>query len=248
MQRRIVQAVLVVCVFAAQQWARADAVTSGTGTLRLQFVDSRTGLAVRPSAVLIDGRQAASMPDQSGLLSLPGVTNGAHQVQVEAEKYQPFSATATVDGENSLVQTFEIDPVAGDDAATTPSATEAIIRGTVVDDLHGAAVAGAALKVTGVSTTWLSDDSGRFLVQFEAPAAERGSAPKVTLEVSREGYVAQECRGLDAARGSVQQLVVRLRRVDEADDAASSGPQVVNQGRGLGGNRNYQWTFDATLR
>jgi hypothetical protein len=225
--------------------------TSGTGTLRMQFVDSRSGVAVRPQAVLIDGKQASAMPDESGLLSLPGIPDGSHEVQVEAENYQPFSATATVEGDNSLVQTFEIDPVKADDEATTPSMTEAIIQGTVVDDLHGAPVIGAELKVSGVPSSSLSNDRGKFLLQFVPPAGEGSrSTPRVTLNVSHAEYVSQQFRDVEASRGSIQRMVVRLRRTAEAEpgDDLTSAPQVINQGRPLGGNRNYQWTFDATLR
>ena len=245
---------MAACVLLHACWCAAQS-TSATATLTFQFLDSKTGASVKPAAVALDGSPVTAQSDASGLLVLRDVADGPHQVQVDAEKYQRLEATATADGANTLVQTFELDPVPGaEDEETTPSAGEALIRGTVVDDLRGSMLAGAHVRIGEKAVETTADDKGRYAIRFPAnqvktARGELAGGERVTVKAEAEGYRPREIRNVEAAPGTSVHLPIRMRKPDEVDDdAATSGTDVTEQAAPLVSQRNYEWVFDVTTR
>lgn len=219
--------------------------TSGTGVLTLQFLDSRSGVAVRPSTILIDGAPTASLPDSSGLLQLKNVRNGEHQLEIEAPGHQSFAGNVTVDGKNTLVQTFELDPLPGnDDTETTPAQNEAVLRGYVVDDLRGTPLSGAQVTVFDKGASAVSDTRGKYSIRFTTQPLKSARGERVTLSAAHEGYRAMELRSVEVPAGSITTLPIRMSRLEDAEDSTTS-TEIIDDIRS---QRNYDWVFDVTLR
>jgi hypothetical protein len=228
--------------------------TTGTGTLRLQFLDSKSGSAVHPDLLLLNGRELPSRPDASGLLSLPGVPNGTYNITIGASEYERLEATVTVDGENTLVQTVELDhldPVPYD-TETTPSQDEAVIKGTVVDDLRGTRLPGAQISIAARNTTSETSSNGeyRLAVKTRTLQNSRGEvsgAERLTLNASLAGYRDAVFHNVEVPPGSVTRYPIRLRRADDpADDDNTTAPIVNTEPARRSEQRTYDWVFDVT--
>src|SRR5690606_20621315 len=135
-----------------------------TGTLLLSFRDSRTGAAVVPQSVLINGVEVASEVDPSGFLSTR-LSGGMHQVLVRHEKYDPFEATVRVDGDLTPVNTFELDrltsPTTGEEAPSLDPRV-AVLEGYVSDAALGALIPGAQVQTFPRSASAHTDQEGYF--------------------------------------------------------------------------------------
>lgn len=230
--------------------------TTKSGILRLQFLDSRTGAAVRPSALLLDGNAVSQRADESGLLSMSNLADGSHEIQVEAVGYHGFNAMAAVDRENTLVQTFELDPVPqAQDDITTPSADECVVHGYVVDDFRGTRLPDTHLSVEHKNSNTVSDKNGRYVLRFTSRVLKSGGevagSEHVNLKAEHEGYRKREFRNVEAPPGSRVMFPVRLQRLEDVNvaDESTSGPEVVDEtAASAGGHRTYDWVFDVTLR
>jgi len=222
--------------------------TAAMGALRMQFVSSKSGVAVKPDKVLINGREVEA---EGGLVSAP-LPSGTYDVQVQADGYQPFTAEASVDGTDTMVQTFELDPLAGEEDEQEPlGPDEALLGGHVVDAFSGSALAGVHLQIDEKQAETRSTTQGAF--QLKLPVSPRppsrrsteASVERVTLRAEHVGYRAQVHRNVDLLRG--QRATMRLQLEPISADAQSTDPEIVDDPPFRTERSSREWMFDVTI-
>lgn len=218
-----------------------------TGTLLLSLRDSRTGRAVVPQRLQIDGTASPAEVDAAGLLAVE-LGGGNHQIAVEAEGYSRFEATVTVDGDQTPVTTFELDRLTSGLAEETvplPS-DQAGLDGYVVDASYGSPVSSASVEVSGRKMLALTDAEGHFTLTVPVLSGTADGpqvAERVTLHVSREGYVAEERRNVELISGTTMTTTVQLDRITSESEQEV---RVVDEGL-KHAPRLSSWRFDVTL-
>lgn len=226
--------------------------TTAMGVLRLQFLDSRTGAAVRPQRLMINGRAAEIADGPIGIFAIP-LPGSRYDIQAEAEGYQPFSATAVVDGENTMVQTFELDPKENSKEEEEIPPHVGVLEGYVVDALTRLPLPGVQLQVLEKSLDAQSGSDGKY--SFEV---ELGQAPgsgistqagidgeRLTVRASKEGYRPQEQLNVEVLRGQKRTNPIRLEPL--SGDSPTSEPQVLDDAPVRKSEQVRSWMFDVTF-
>jgi hypothetical protein len=224
--------------------------TSGSGVLRMQFSNSRTGEAVIPRAILLDRVSIMTSALAGGVVAVNS-PNGQRQLNVEAEGFLPFEARVTVDGENTLVQMFELDPdptVSKDEETSVPEGM-AEVSGTITDSDAGEALPGVRVSVTDPSAVSESGANGRY--RLLAPTGTprdptkdpTGGLLSVSAQFAKAGYRTQRHESLMLSPGDRLRLNVRMDRItSETVDAEE--PETVTHEHGSSLRRTSQWLFD----
>lgn len=214
-----------------------------SGTLIVKFLDSRTGTAVAPRALEVDGKPTPFQLEAGSLATL-ALPDGTHKIGVKAEGYAPMEVSATVAGANTPVVEIELDPNGAPTAAPLPEGAAAL-EGTVTDADTGSPIekAKVTLPDSGLTTTTATTGQFRFILQ--PPRSTADSKTVISMEVAAEGYTPQRVKNLAIIAGETRRSQVRLTRADadtsdtieETDEAAADGPL-----------RSYEWVYDVTLR
>lgn len=217
-----------------------------TGTLLLALRDSRSGGAVRPEQVLIDGAPVSVGEDSPGLLSVE-LGGGQHQIQVRAPGYSPFEATVSVDGDQTPVNTFELDrePSASGAEELPPLDNRlAVIEGHVVESIVGRFIPGVQVSVGQSGPATRTDEQGYFALPVSVPGAkpEGPSIPaRVDLKIAGDGFAAEERRNVEIISGTTMTITVELER----PTSGSESIKVVDESRGQ--RRYSSWRFDVMV-
>lgn len=226
--------------------------TATMGVLRLQFVDSRTGTAVHPKTLRINGRAAQITDGPSGIFALP-LAPSRYELQVEADGYEPFSATAVVDGENTMVHTFELDPDAHSTEDEEIPPDVGVLEGHVVDALSHLPLPGVQLQVLGKTIEAQSGSDGRYSLEMELEPVTRAGAgslglidgERITLRASKEGYRPQEQRNIEVLRGQKRTTPIRMEPL--SGEGGTSEPQVLDAAPERKNSQPREWMFDVTF-
>jgi len=236
---RLCQTLSILLVLAC---ASTNAATSST--LLLKFLDSRTGAAVKPDSLSVDGTPVNFQVEAGSLVALP-IDDGNHVIVVNAKDYQPMEYVASVTGTNTPVMEIELDAT---DASELPpvEAGTAILQGHVTDADTGALLRDVKLTLPDASLTTVTDESGRFELTLKVPPKTDDARPAITLEVKAEDYQPMRVKNMALFSGERRLMPVKLERMtsatataefNETDEAAPDGPL-----------RTYEWAFDVTLK
>jgi len=227
--------------------------TSGTGTLRMHFTNTKTGEAVIPQAVLLDRVSIMTATLPGGVVSLEA-PNGQHSLNIEAEGFLPFEGKVRVDGSNTLVQGFELEPdpaLTRDEKETSVPEDMAEVTGTITDGNAGSPLQGVRVSVTDPSGVAETDARGRYGLQVRTgkprdPSKDQdGGLIPVTVEFSKSAYRSQRHDRVMLSGGDRIQLNVRMDRLT-SDTADAALPEVVTHMRGGEQRRVSQWIFDVS--
>jgi len=222
----------------------ASATGASSSTLLLKFLDSRTGAAVKPESLSVDGKPVDFQVEVGSLVALP-IDEGNHVIVVKAENYEPMEYVASVSGADTPVMEIELD--ATDAIAPPPvEAGTAILQGHVTDADTGALLPDVNLTLPDASITTITDETGKFEFTLKVPRKAEDARPAITLEVKAEDYQPVRVKNMALVSGERRLMPVKLERMtsatataefNETDEAAPDGPL-----------RTYEWAFDVTLK
>jgi hypothetical protein len=169
--------------------------------LHFWFKDSARGTAVRPQAVLLDGKMSFQQADEAGKLDLTARA-GDHELEVKTTGYKDMVARETALVDQSPMNIVLLDPVKQPpelDPATISKAMPqggTLILGYVADDLLARPLAGATVTLMPDGTKVESDANGFFQlpVPIKKEARTVPDDPKNThfttanFKVSKQGF------------------------------------------------------------
>ncbi len=201
---------LIVCwiiLFAATTFpsgaapSKADAIPPSQ-TVRLRFVDSQTGYAVKPTSVEAlptAGAQAPRRVRRNGVTREGRTTltldHGAHIIRVNAPGYQPMAGDFVVQPDNPYQLVFQLDPVTPP-AEFAPEAiqqlhrvNETVFVGFVVDDESGQPLAAAQVRTEPSGRETRTDARGYFQIYVPVQTREEAATAPAKLV-----FAAPECR------------------------------------------------------
>ena len=216
---------------------------SGIGIQYLKFTSSRTGLAVQPAKIFVDGKPTAFHSDEHGLLRLD-LSNGPHTIRIEAKGFDPIETRTTVMGDVTPTQEMELDPAAGQQQPEVPDGF-AVIEGTVSDDDTGEPIPGAKVTLPDASMTSATTAEGQFEMQLKLPEASDNTVPVISMEISHQGYRTQKLANLKLAPASRRLMPIRMEPVTTGTESLI--PLQYDELKPRGPIRDYQWTYDATV-
>lgn len=218
--------------------------TAEMGILRMRFLDSSSGVAIQPNKVIIDQSPEAYTIAPPGIVRAI-LSNGSHDIRIEADNYQALTATVQVDGDATLVHEFELDPVNPKEESLLEPDT-AIIHGHVTDAFTGERLSGAKLT-SADGTTTMSDEQGYFQVLLRVSDHRDDEIPLTELEVQREGYVTERMRRLQVVRGSRRTQQIRMEPVTSETLPAEMVRETIEELPSPAKVHLYEWVFDVTF-
>jgi hypothetical protein len=169
--------------------------------LHFWFKDSARGTAVRPQAVLLDGKMSFQQADEAGKLDLT-TRAGDHELEVKTNGYKDMVARETALVDQSPMNIVLLDPVkqpAELDPANVSKVMPAngtVILGYVTDDLLARPMPGATVTLIPAGTKVETDANGFFQlpVPIKTDAKTVPDDPKNThygtanFKVSKPGF------------------------------------------------------------
>jgi hypothetical protein len=207
-------------------------------------VNSRTGLALSPERILVNGQPAEPAAKEGGvvLLELP---NGTHTLRAEADGFSPMELQVTVNGHGNPVTDIELDPI-GNFAEPELDATESLLRGTVADADTAEPISGARITVADSHLRGQTTATGEFQFQIKTGAPTHAGNAAVTLEATAEGYQPLRLKNIRLAAGSSMRLPIRLDR----ETSATAAQDVVEQDHWVHPGSDFlsDWVFDVSIR
>jgi len=217
--------------------ASSTAETSTSGLLRLWFRDSERGTAIRPTAILLDGRPVFSQVDETGHTNLT-TTEGDHNVVVHANGYDTLDSKQTAFGYDAPMNVLMLDPAQKTDELRPENLSRhmkddsGLIVGFVVDDEASRPIEGADVEVTGSPDFRTKADARGF---FALHVPLKGATPmpddaqgrrfvKTNFKVTCDGYGYEERLNVVLESGSPKIFQIRLvpggggNALDEEED------------------------------
>ncbi|MCX6928322.1 MAG: hypothetical protein NT154_34705, partial [Verrucomicrobia bacterium] len=203
-------------------------------TVQLRFLDSATGCALQPGTVTTRSHQPGAVEKRVSFwqVSKAGRTAlslepGKHTLLAAAPNHQPMSGTVVVDGSQSYVLEFLLDPLEepremqADYIASLYRDDATLIQGFVVDDDTREPLSG--VQVSSAPSGVQAQTDGRGFFQFYIPvqAEAEAAATPASLVFEKAGYQVQERQYLELWPKGDWTYRIRL--------AAGKGRQIVDE-------------------
>lgn len=222
------------------------ALAETSGVLRMMFLDSRTGAAVKPDQVLINGRDETAGVTPGGVFGLEAA-NGTYEVSVSASGYSPATVTAHVHGADTLVQSVELDPAEVVEEPEVEHGT-GVVAGTVVDDESGKLLPGVKLTIPEENVTSESDVRGQFELVVPVPGRVRETLPsrKVSLNAELMGYRPEHRKNVEIFALNRKRYILRLQPI--AEGTSETQPLVLDEDKQFEQRYLRGWAFDVGVR
>lgn len=218
--------------------------TAEMGVLRMRFLDSTTGAAIQPNRIIIDHSPQQYTPEPPGVVRVE-LPNGQHDIEIQAEDYLPLQAKVQVDGQETLVHDFELDP-AQPTEETPLEPTEAIIHGNVTDALTGLPLEDARVTSADGGTT-RTDTGGYFEVRLSVPPHRDDEIAQTNLEIARDGYITEKMQQLQVVGGSRRRQQVRMEPVTSETLPSEMVRETIEELPSPAQGYLYEWVFDVTF-
>lgn len=173
--------------------------------VRLRFVDSATGYAIKPDAVEVTPltepgngqrvRRNGVKKDGRTVLSL---AEGGHRIKVNAPGYHPMDAEFVLQTENQFNLVFQLDPIAQpreiqpDYVATLHQHNQTVFVGFVVDEDTGQAITNAAVRTEPSGGETRTDSRGFFQIYVPVQTLADATNTPAKLSWSAPGFRTEE--------------------------------------------------------
>lgn len=183
----------------------ATSAVAQSQNVRLRFVDSETGYAVKPSVVEATPESSKAQPirvRRNGVskegrttLTLP---NGTHSIRVDAPGYHPMTGEFVVQPENPYQLVFQLDPItppkefAPEFVQPLHRINETVFLGFVVDDETGQPLVNATVRTEPSERETRTDERGYFQIYVPVQTPEDAAAHPAKLTFSAPGFVTEE--------------------------------------------------------
>jgi hypothetical protein len=180
-----------------------------TQTVRLRFVDSATGHAVKPTTVEAtppEGKPTRRVR-RNGVTAEGRTTldlqAGVHTIHVTAPGYQPMTGEFTVQPDNPYQLVFQLDPIAPPQEiepttiATLHRVNETVFLGFVVAEDSGQPVANAVVKTEPSGRETRTDARGYFQIYVPVQTREEATNAPAKISFAHPGFRTEERRYLE---------------------------------------------------
>ena len=179
-------------------------------SVKIRFVDSATGYAVRPQTVeskpaLLghsELRLDAGCVSTNGLAGL-NLESGKHTITVDAVGYQPMSGAFEMSANNPYTIVFQLDPlvqpreIQPDYVSTLHRPDETVFVGYVVDDDSGQPLANAVVRTEPSGRETRTDERGYFQIYVPVQTLAEATQSPASLNFSQAGFRTEEHRYLE---------------------------------------------------
>lgn len=196
--------------------------TSIPAVLRVWFRDAERGTAVRPDAILLDGRPIFPRVDETGHVDIM-TTEGDHQLGVRASGYDPLDSRQTAFSFDAPMNVIMLDPVQKtpelrpENLSRFMSENSSLIVGFVVDEELSRAIEDAEVEIVDSEIKTKTDARGFFALQI--PLTEGTPMPddaagrkfrKVSFRVTKDGFGYEERLNVAVETGSPKMFQIRM--------------------------------------
>ena len=178
---------------------------SPTQTVRIRFVDSATGYAVKPDAVeatALEGNQKPLRVRRNGVKRDGQTTltldEGQHTIKVTAPGYQPMAGEFVVLPENPYNIVFQLDPIAPP-LETQPEAiaklhqiNQTLFLGFVVDQESGQPLTNVLVRTEPSGNEARTDARGYFQIYVPVQTLEAATNSPARLIFAASGFRSEE--------------------------------------------------------
>jgi hypothetical protein len=200
---------LVIGLLGAGATATIAAENGPTQSVRLRFIDSATGHAVKPTTVEAtppEGKPTRRVR-RNGVTTEGRTTldlqTGVHTIRVTAPGYQPMTGEFTVQPDNPYQLVFQLDPIAPPQEiepatiATLHQVNETVFVGFVVAEESGQPVADAVVKTEPSGRETRTDARGYFRIYVPVQTLEEATNSPAKISFARPGFRTEERRYLE---------------------------------------------------
>lgn len=191
--------------FALNLQAKIAAEKSPSQTVRIRFVDSATGYAVKPDAVeatSVQGNQKPLRVRRNGVKRDGQTTltldEGQHTIKVTAPGYQPMSGEFVVLPENPYNIVFQLDPIAPpleiqpEAVAKLHQINQTVFLGFVVDEESGQPLTNVLVRTEPSGNETRTDARGYFQIYVPVQTLEAATNSPARLMFATPGFRSEE--------------------------------------------------------
>lgn len=203
---------------------KAAAEKSPAQTVRIRFVDSATGYAVKPNSVEAtpDGSQKPLRVRRNGVKRDGQTTltldEGQHTIKVTAPGYQPMSGEFVVLSENPYSIVFQLDPIAPpleiqpEAIAKLHQINQTVFLGFVVDEESGQPLTNALVRTEPSGNETRTDARGYFQIYVPVQKLAEATNTPAKLIFTAPGFRSEERTYLELWSGGDWIYRIRLDR------------------------------------
>lgn len=178
---------------------------SPTQTVRIRFVDSATGYAVKPESVeatALEGTQKPLRVRRNGVKRDGQTTltleEGQHTIKVSASGYQPMAGEFVVSPENLYHIVFQLDPlvppleIQPEAIAQLHQINQTVFLGFVVDEESGQPLTNALVRTEPSGNETRTDARGYFQIYVPVQTLEAATNSPARLIFAAPGFRSEE--------------------------------------------------------
>ena len=179
-------------------------------TVRLRFVDSATGYAVKPDAVeatSVEGNKKPLRVRRNGVKSDGQTTltlaEGQHTIKVSAPGYRPMAGEFMVLPQNPYNIVFQLDPIAQprelqpEHVAALHRVNQTVFVGFLVDEESGQAIADAIVRTEPSGNQTRTDTRGYFQIYVPVQTLPEATTTPAKLIFTANGFRTEERQYLE---------------------------------------------------
>ncbi len=192
------------------------------GSLQLRFMDSRTGICLVPTTVILTQVGGAgyriALPSTdlplNHTMNIP-LPRGIYEIAIRANGYKEMLTSLSI-GQQLVNVNFHLDPdqdpysLSSDFIETFHRPDALVATGTVVDDVTGLPLHGVDIRILDNTGSTQSDEKGHFQLAIPLPDKHVSTRNRNSLSFEKSGFTTEVRENFDMWPNGDMILIIRM--------------------------------------